>query len=66
MLPWLYGICTNILRRHRRDEVRLLKAFANLRVSNVEPPSPELVDVARALASLVDAPPAPRAGGQLR
>jgi RNA polymerase sigma-70 factor (ECF subfamily) len=52
MLPWLYGICTNILRRHRRDEVRLLKAFANLRPSNVEPPSPGLVDVARALASL--------------
>jgi RNA polymerase sigma-70 factor (ECF subfamily) len=26
--PWLYGIASNLLRRHRRDEVRGLRAFA--------------------------------------
>ncbi|MCP2341040.1 RNA polymerase sigma factor [Actinomadura rupiterrae] len=25
--PWLYGIATNVIRRHRRDEVRALKAL---------------------------------------
>jgi RNA polymerase sigma-70 factor (ECF subfamily) len=28
VLPWLYGIATNILRRHRRTEVRALRALA--------------------------------------
>jgi RNA polymerase sigma factor (sigma-70 family) len=27
-LPWLYGIATNLIGRHRRDEVRLLRAVA--------------------------------------
>lgn len=27
-LPWLYGIATNVLRRARRDEVRLYRALA--------------------------------------
>lgn len=27
-LPWLYGIATNILRRHRRSEVRAYRAMA--------------------------------------
>jgi len=52
LLPWLYGICTNLLRRHRRDEIRALKALAATRSSDVDPPSGENVDVARALASL--------------
>jgi RNA polymerase sigma factor (sigma-70 family) len=26
--PWLYGIATNLLRRHRREESRRLRAFA--------------------------------------
>jgi RNA polymerase sigma factor (sigma-70 family) len=26
-LPWLYGIATNLLRRHRRDEARMLRAL---------------------------------------
>ncbi|HEX6469454.1 MAG TPA: RNA polymerase sigma factor [Streptosporangiaceae bacterium] len=26
--PWLYGIATNVMRRHRRDEVRALRALA--------------------------------------
>jgi RNA polymerase sigma factor (sigma-70 family) len=27
-LPWLYGIATNVLRRHRRTELRRLRAYA--------------------------------------
>src|SRR5215471_16330511 len=27
-LPWLYGIATNLLRRHGREEVQALRAFA--------------------------------------
>ena len=27
-LPWLYGIATNLIGRHRRDEVRLYRALA--------------------------------------
>ncbi|GIG67904.1 RNA polymerase sigma factor [Phytomonospora endophytica] len=27
-LPWLYGICTNLMRRHRRTEARAYKALA--------------------------------------
>jgi len=36
LLPWLYGICTNLLRRHRRDEIRALKALASTKPSGVE------------------------------
>ncbi|MEU8364093.1 sigma factor [Nonomuraea sp. NPDC048882] len=28
--PWLYGIATNLINRHRRDEVRLLRAVDRL------------------------------------
>src|SRR4051794_39334913 len=28
VLPWLYGIATNLLRRHRRGEVRAYRALA--------------------------------------
>ncbi|HEY1177316.1 MAG TPA: RNA polymerase sigma factor [Phytomonospora sp.] len=27
-ISWLYGICTNLLRRHRRDEARALRTLA--------------------------------------
>jgi RNA polymerase sigma-70 factor, ECF subfamily len=27
--PWLYGIATNLIRRRRRDEIRLLRAIAH-------------------------------------
>lgn len=27
-LPWLFGIASNLLRRHRRDEIRALRALA--------------------------------------
>ncbi len=32
--PWLYGIASNLLRRHQRDEVRMLRALAR---SGVDP-----------------------------
>jgi RNA polymerase sigma factor (sigma-70 family) len=33
--PWLYGITTNVLRRHRRDETRALKALERTGVDPV-------------------------------
>jgi RNA polymerase sigma-70 factor (ECF subfamily) len=38
--PWLYGIATNLISRHRRDEVRHLRAIARLQVN----PAPEPVE----------------------
>ena len=38
--PWLYGIATKLIWRHRRDEVRYLQAIARLKVS----PVPEPID----------------------
>lgn len=56
MLPWLYGICTNLLRRHRRDEIRALKAFPALQPDSVDGPTADRIDaqrlVAKALAAL--------------
>src|SRR5262249_41748618 len=37
---WLYGIATNLISRHRRDEVRHLRAIARLQVN----PAPEPVE----------------------
>jgi RNA polymerase sigma-70 factor (ECF subfamily) len=33
--PWLYGIATNILRRHQRDEIRALRALERTGVDPV-------------------------------
>jgi RNA polymerase sigma-70 factor, ECF subfamily len=33
--PWLYGIATNVMRRHRRDEVRALRALERTGVDPV-------------------------------
>lgn len=33
--PWLFGIATNLLRRHHRDEVRQLRAYARSAVDPV-------------------------------
>ena len=33
--PWLFGIATNLLRRHRRGEVRQLRAYARSAVDPV-------------------------------
>lgn len=38
--PWLYGIATKLIWRHRRDEVRHLQALARLQVN----PAPESVE----------------------
>ena len=38
VLPWLYGIATNLLGRHRRDEIRLYKALARTGVDPVIAP----------------------------
>jgi RNA polymerase sigma factor (sigma-70 family) len=49
--PWLFGIATNVLRRHYRDEERRLRAFARLdrHEESVLPGEPRLAD---ALATL--------------
>ena len=39
--PWLYGIATNLIRRHRRDEVRLLRAIAR---AAADPPAEPIAD----------------------
>ncbi|MFJ8577495.1 RNA polymerase sigma factor [Micromonospora sp. NPDC093277] len=54
MLPWLYGIATNLLRRHRRVEVRALRMAARGDAA-AEGPSrrtAERVDAERTVAGL--------------
>jgi RNA polymerase sigma factor (sigma-70 family) len=48
-LPWLYGIATNVLRRARRDEVRLYRALARTGVD------PDVASPADRVAERVDA-----------
>lgn len=54
MLPWLYGICTNIIRKHRRLEVRRLRAMtrAATATGHIDSPSHESVDAKRTVAKL--------------
>ena len=62
VFPWLFGIATNLLRHHRRTEVRKLRAYARTGVDPVlddVPDAERRVDasaasreLARALASL--------------
>jgi RNA polymerase sigma-70 factor (ECF subfamily) len=40
--PWLYGIATNLIRRHRRAESRRLRAYARAEA----PPDGEPIDIA--------------------
>lgn len=49
MLPWLYGICSNLLRRHKRTELRSLRQLAAL-PPVVESGSDERIDAQRAVA----------------
>ena len=51
MLPWLYGIATNLLRRHRRLEVRALKALAEAGPADEERAA-ERVDAQRTVRRL--------------
>ena len=48
--PWLYGIATNIVAKHRRREARRLRATARLVADRAAP-----VDVADGVASALDA-----------
>lgn len=42
--PWLYGIATNLIRRHRRAEVRALRALARGGVDPVTEPFTDAVE----------------------
>lgn len=50
--PWLFGIATNLLRRHYRDEERRLRAFARVQVpqDSASPDEPRLADALSALS----------------
>jgi RNA polymerase sigma factor (sigma-70 family) len=43
-LPWLYGIATNLIGRHRRDEIRLYRALARTGADPVTAPFTDHVD----------------------
>jgi RNA polymerase sigma-70 factor (ECF subfamily) len=45
-LPWLYGIATNLIGRHRRNEVRLYRALARTGADEVMAPFTDRVDSA--------------------
>lgn len=60
--PWLYGIATNLIARHRRSEARRLRAMASLasrRIDGdqdvVDDRAAETVDADESLSMLVDA-----------
>lgn len=58
--PWLYGIATNLLRRHRRSEARRLRATARLSGSGDRDPAHEdraiaAVDAEALLPAVADA-----------
>ena len=42
--PWLYGIAANVIGKHRRAEVRMLRAFARTGVDPVAAGHADLVD----------------------
>src|SRR5262249_38977465 len=48
--PWLYGIATNLLAKHRRREARRLRATARLAADRAAP-----ADVADHVSAVVDA-----------
>jgi RNA polymerase sigma-70 factor (ECF subfamily) len=48
--PWLYGIATNLLAKHRRREARRIHAVARLAAQRLTP-----VDLADAVSATVDA-----------
>jgi RNA polymerase sigma-70 factor (ECF subfamily) len=48
--PWLYGIATNLLAKHRRREARRLRATARLAAQRLAP-----VDMADGVSGAVDA-----------
>ena len=61
--PWLYGICTNLIGRHRRAEIRQYRAFARTGADSVSESFTDRIDdrvsaahasplIARALAGM--------------
>lgn len=50
-VPWLYGIATNLVGRHRRTEVRQLRLLARTGVDPVAEPFTDRVDAAVSAAS---------------
>jgi RNA polymerase sigma-70 factor (ECF subfamily) len=48
--PWLYGIATNLLAKHRRSEARRIHAVARLAAQRVPPP-----DLAETVTAAIDA-----------
>jgi len=42
--PWLYGIAANLIRRHRRDEIRWLRALARTGYDPIVQSAADLVD----------------------
>jgi RNA polymerase sigma factor (sigma-70 family) len=50
-LPWLYGIATNVVRRHRRTELRQLRLLARTGTDPVTAPFTDQVDAAVTAAS---------------
>ena len=50
--PWLYGIATNLVRRHRRTEVRQLRLLARTGVDPVAEPFTDRVDERVSAASV--------------
>jgi RNA polymerase sigma-70 factor, ECF subfamily len=50
--PWLYGIATNLLRRHHRNEVKQYEAWAR---SGVDPTARPVLDMADRIAERADA-----------
>jgi RNA polymerase sigma factor (sigma-70 family) len=51
-VPWLYGIATNLVGRHRRTEVRQLRLLARTAVDPVAEPFTDRVDAAVSAASI--------------
>lgn len=56
-LPWLFGIATNLVRRHRRSEMRQLAAYARLRADAGSPDdntaaTPAALDAKREVAQM--------------
>jgi RNA polymerase sigma factor (sigma-70 family) len=45
-LPWLYGIATHLIGRHRRDEIRLYRALVRTGIDPVTEPFTDRVDAA--------------------
>jgi RNA polymerase sigma factor (sigma-70 family) len=44
-LPFLYGIAANLIRRHRRSESRMLRAYARTVVAEIAPGASEASEV---------------------